>query len=144
MTKSKHKSNASNKYLSSKFLGLFQNKIHEKFSDNFLGYMMFWVFFNFCRKPAKKRNPILIHLNLCIALALGLIVFVSGIETAVDNEVSLAKIINTRTNHMYYMHCLGGLQGCSSTLTIFIHVRFRLDVVWRSNALYDADHCVWQ
>ena len=39
------------------------------------------------RKPPNKRNPILIHLNLCISLALGIIVFVSGIETAVDNEV---------------------------------------------------------
>ena len=31
-----------------------------------------------------------IHLNLALALLLGLIVFVAGIETAADNEVSKA------------------------------------------------------
>ena len=35
-----------------------------------------------------KINHIFIHLNLCIALASGLIVFVAGIETATEYRVS--------------------------------------------------------
>jgi len=40
------------------------------------------------RKRDKINHPF-IHLNLCIALALGLIVFLAGIETATENRVSI-------------------------------------------------------
>jgi len=42
---------------------------------------------NTCRRSRGKRNLLLIHLNLCISLALGLLVFLAGIETATNNEV---------------------------------------------------------
>lgn len=61
-----------------------------------LGYQPIFNIYNVCilyRKPPNKRNPIIIHLNLCIALALGIIVFVSGIETATDNEACVVIII---------------------------------------------------
>ena len=41
------------------------------------------------RKAAFKTGHSKIHLNLSIALLLGLIVFVSGIERAKDDEVSV-------------------------------------------------------
>ena len=41
------------------------------------------------RKTAFKGKHNLVHLNLCIALLLALIVFVSGIETAKESEVSV-------------------------------------------------------
>ena len=42
---------------------------------------------HFIRTKDKKVNYLFVHLNLCIALAFGLVVFISGIETAVNNEV---------------------------------------------------------
>ena len=42
---------------------------------------------HFIRTKDRKVNYLFVHLNLCIALALGLVVFISGIETAVNNEV---------------------------------------------------------
>ena len=42
---------------------------------------------HFIRTRDKKINYLFVHLNLCVALALGLVVFISGIETAVNNEV---------------------------------------------------------
>ena len=39
-------------------------------------------------RKKKKVNILFIHLNLCIALAVGLIVFVAGIETATNYRVS--------------------------------------------------------
>ncbi|XP_065905683.1 latrophilin-like protein LAT-2 isoform X2 [Dysidea avara] len=39
-------------------------------------------------RTKDKKNNVFIHLNVCIALALGLIVFVSGIETATEYRTS--------------------------------------------------------
>ena len=44
------------------------------------------------RKAAFKGGHSKIHLNLSIALLCGLIVFVSGIESAKDNEVSIVYL----------------------------------------------------
>jgi len=41
----------------------------------------------FHRKKEKINHPF-IHLNLCIALALGLVVFLAGIETGTEYRVS--------------------------------------------------------
>ena len=41
-------------------------------------------------RTKKTKNLLFIHLNLCTALALGLLVFISGIEGASDNKASLA------------------------------------------------------
>ena len=41
----------------------------------------------FCRKSAFKEKIHMVHLNLAIALLCGLIVFVCGVETAIENEV---------------------------------------------------------
>ena len=38
-------------------------------------------------RSRDKINHMFIHLNLCIALALGLVVFIAGIESATTNEV---------------------------------------------------------
>ena len=45
------------------------------------------VLFHWIRTNGNK-NHLFIHLNLCIALALGLVVFIAGIENATSNEVS--------------------------------------------------------
>ena len=45
------------------------------------------VLFHSIRTNGNK-NHLFIHLNLCIALALGLVVFIAGIENATSNEVS--------------------------------------------------------
>ena len=43
---------------------------------------------------AKSKTKLLfVHLNLCIALALGLVVFIAGIETATNNEVGVCDSI---------------------------------------------------
>ena len=47
-------------------------------------------FLTFCRKSLFKDKINMVHLNLAIALLCGLIVFVSGVETATDNEVQLS------------------------------------------------------
>jgi len=39
-----------------------------------------------CRKSVFKATHNMIHLNLSLALLLGLVVFVSGIETANDSK----------------------------------------------------------
>ena len=55
--------------------------LHSVFYDSLL-------FLIYCRTKDKKNN-VFIHLNVCIALALGLIVFVSGIETATEYRVGI-------------------------------------------------------
>ena len=73
-----------------------------------------------------NKNNLFIHLNLCIALALGIVVFIGGIENATTTEVPM---------HMFYENLLiigyesGKLQGGSGTLTLFFHICFLLDVV---------------
>jgi len=49
-------------------------------------------YYNYCmccfsNRKKQKNNVVFIHLNLCIALALALLVFVAGIETAKDSKV---------------------------------------------------------
>ena len=40
----------------------------------------------FITRTRDKINHLFIHLNLCIALALGIVVFIAGIENATNNE----------------------------------------------------------
>ena len=51
-----------------------------------------------CRKHVFKEKINMIHLNLAIALLCGLIVFVSGIETAIGNEVKFLYV------KQFYLH----------------------------------------
>ena len=44
-------------------------------------------------RARSEMNHLFVHLNLCIALALGLVVFVTGIENAANNEASIVYII---------------------------------------------------
>ena len=37
-------------------------------------------------RTRNKVNHLFVHLNLCIALALGVLVFIAGIESATSNE----------------------------------------------------------
>ena len=93
-----------------------------------------------CIRSKDNKNHLFIHLNLCIALALGLVVFITGIESATKNEVVISKWNIQLT---VWVHYVGHLHICSSTLTVFIHICFLLDVVWRSVSLHDVGHCVW-
>ena len=45
-----------------------------------------------CRKVLLETKIYFVHLNLCIALLLSLITFVSGIETASDHRVILISL----------------------------------------------------
>ena len=51
----------------------------------------------YCVRANDKTNHLFVNLNLCIALALGLVVFIAGIETATDNEVGVCDIITDDT-----------------------------------------------
>ena len=44
-------------------------------------------------RSRDKINHMFIHLNLCTALALGLVVFIAGIESATSNEVRMCDNI---------------------------------------------------
>ena len=58
------------------------------------------VSYVFCIRTTEKKykNHLYVHLNLCIALALGLLVFIAGIENATSNEV--------RFNILYKCYCM--------------------------------------
>ena len=45
-----------------------------------------------CRKELITKLHNFVHLNLCIALALGLFLFLTGIQTATGNIVRLTSI----------------------------------------------------
>ena len=45
-----------------------------------------------CRKELIQKVHNFVHLNLCIALALGLLLFLTGVQTATANEVGLSLI----------------------------------------------------
>ena len=46
----------------------------------------------YCRKQMNKGSLLYIHLNLCIALLLAQIVFISGIQTAVPIRVCYSSV----------------------------------------------------
>ena len=64
-----------------------------------------------------------IHLNLAIALSLALLVFVSGIEGALNNEVSFG-VINHGKNFKL------NLQGACTTVAILLHYFFTAGFTW--------------
>ena len=70
-----------------------------------------------------------IHLNLCIALALGLIVFIAGIERATNNEACAA----IRTVLQLSLECIrmpiGGLQVRSCSVAVYFYICLLLDVM---------------
>ena len=43
----------------------------------------------YCIRTKDNKNHHFIHLNLCVALALGLVVFITGIENATNNGVTM-------------------------------------------------------
>ena len=47
----------------------------------------------YCIRAKGKTKLLFVHLNLCTALALGLVVFIAGIETATNNEVGVCDSI---------------------------------------------------
>ena len=59
------------------------------------------VSFQFIVRSRDKINHLFIHLNLCIALALGLVVFISGIENATSNEVCVITMITLQVSCIY-------------------------------------------
>ena len=44
-----------------------------------------------CIRAKDKPNHLFVHLNLCIALAMGLVVFIAGIENATTNKVGAVQ-----------------------------------------------------
>jgi hypothetical protein len=61
-----------------------------------------------CRKKLKKGVLLHIHLNLCIALLLALVLFVAGIETATVNSVrSKDKVAVDGTKCRDAVHFMG-------------------------------------
>ena len=44
-----------------------------------------------CIRAKDKPNHLFVHLNLCIALAMGLVVFIAGIENATTNKVGVCN-----------------------------------------------------
>ena len=53
-----------------------------------------FIDFLFHRKRLFKEKINMVHLNLVIALLFGLIVFVGGVETAINFEVRVAIHVN--------------------------------------------------
>ena len=49
---------------------------------------------HFLFRHTTMREKNFVHLNLCIALLLGCIIFVGGLETAKDNKVSFLNILH--------------------------------------------------
>ena len=52
---------------------------------------LIYCYYLFFRKTIFKAKQHMIHMNLALVLLLGLIVFVSGIETASDSKVRNVK-----------------------------------------------------
>ena len=75
-------------------------------------------------RTKKIINLHFVHLNLCTALALGLVLFIAGIEGASNNKVHVVPQV--ANNCVVYIGCL---QVCGSTLAVFVHICFLLDVV---------------
>jgi len=68
------------------------------------------------RKSLNKGVLLYIHINFCISLSLALLVFIAGIETAVDVYVSVyipTQIIFTYINYYAYVQVLCKLVAVS-------------------------------
>ena len=78
------------------------------------------------RKEVFNQTQHFVHLNLSIALLLGLIIFVSGIETANKYRVS-DKILLQRYVDLIFVP-LGKLSNCGYTASLFLYVSILLDV----------------
>ena len=76
-------------------------------------------------RSRDRINHLFIHLNLCIALALGLIVFIAGIENATSHEACITNKVDLCIIHIIIVR----LQVCSSTVAVFFHICFLLDVM---------------
>ena len=57
---------------------------------------------NCCRKELIQKLHNFVHLNLCIALSLGLLLFLTGIQTATANIVSNKNNPIAFTNELHY------------------------------------------
>ena len=79
-----------------------------------------------CIRAKDKPNHLFVHLNLCIALAMGLVVFIAGIENATTNKVG---VCNNFIAGIFMLNYLGCVQVCISTPAIFIYICFLLDAV---------------
>ena len=88
-----------------------------------------------CRKRVFNLTQHFIHLNLSIALLLGLITFVSGIETASEHRVS-DNVISYTCRSCFVL--LGKLSCCGYTASLFLHGSILLDACRRSVTIYFA------
>ena len=80
------------------------------------------------RKSILKGLHNFIHLNLTIALALALLVFVTGIETATESDVSVKNILKLYCFHAV-LHMVGWLCICGIFITLLLYCCVYLDVV---------------
>ena len=80
-----------------------------------------------CSKQIFHKVPDFNHLNLSIALLMGLIIFVSGIETATDNRVTDFEVFHCKYISLAFL--LGWLSHHSHLASLFFHGCIQLDVV---------------
>ena len=89
-----------------------------------------------CRKELITKLHNFVHLNLCIALASGLFLFLTGIQTATGNIVRLTsnEINCMQVYHHYCTHhpplCICILQGACKFIAFLLHYFFLATFTW--------------
>ena len=76
------------------------------------------VFYFSCIRATDGKNHLFIHLNLCIALALALVVFVVGIENASSNEACAPMYITIHDISVF--STLARLQQHSYSICLYL------------------------
>ena len=85
-----------------------------------------------------------VHFNLSLSLLLGLIVFVSGIETATDSDVSLCRFTDIILACLYIFIIVGWLYNCSNTSALLFSSSILLDALWRPLNTFVTLFCILQ
>ena len=84
------------------------------------------VMYSVYRGSLLKGIHNFVHLNLTIALAIALIVFIAGMETARGSNVS---IYTGTVLVKCCIHCTGLLHNCCWSIALLFHICLHLDVV---------------
>ena len=84
------------------------------------------------RKSIYTGTHNFIHFNLSLSLVIGLIIFVSAVETVKDNEVTFLIImaeIKCSYTYVYVHFCLGGMHSSCCSSALFLLDCICVDVV---------------
>ena len=76
--------------------------------------------FSHFRRSIYKGTPNFIHFNLALSLFIGLIVFVSGVETTKDNKVLLTIDMYSNNQQVNVLFSLDYLYSSCSCFTLFL------------------------